>query len=915
MLLRRHVIRMVSMLACLALMCAIWAPAGWGLKITAYSEVIESGNTSGLLKSVTILDYNLSPVFHSDMTDYEITVPHEVSTLTVAVESFNEEDMVYLNDSEPVEGGLVEVGLSPGDDQFTLTVIAAQQGSWTYYFNVKRPAKTFVVNSTEDSVDALAGNGVCADEFGRCTLRAAIMEANATSAMDTIYLQANEYLLTLEDDQGASDQAGDLDVLQPLTIIGDGAETTTIHAQEHDRVFFVTSPFFHLSGVRITGGVTSYGGGINLQGFDGTIGTYTIQNTVFEGNTAEIGAAIYTSNSDVTLEHVTIRNHSISGNIVYIGESSSLHAQNVVFQGNQASGGALFNVDDGYVEISNSQFISNLAGDGGAIFNSGEMSISNSAFEGNEASWGGAIYNTGHLNIQHTVFEGNVADYGGAIYNETTGELDITRSEFESNKALYGGAIDNLGVMDVSDSLFAMNRAEGELETVGGAIRNEGPLTLTRVEFNGNEADGKGGAVYSDLNLVITDSYIHDNRAEYGGGLYLEPSVYTGSTVMITGTTFSSNEANYSGGGASLRQSVRISNSTFTGNQAGSAAGGLEFSGERLVLSHSTVADNLVTGTGSGQGSELYVSVNQNGRFIVSNTIIWGSDEGIGLIQAECEVSLKFLGMNIIRDDVCNADGEHQHIINVDPMLVMLADNGGFAPTRALLPGSPAIDAGRIIEASELDQADQTALELLNPHQDQRGHQRTGSGYAPDIGAYEFVYEPYALLAYYDASRGELHVRFGSKLITDESIAPLAFENFQVSASEPGMPQQRLVEIEAIYYGDDEQSIVLYLTEVDESESLSIRLENNAVKFANDQPGENKHAYERTDSVLTPVKLTDVLLGLRDNNADERPLHIGDIARALSQGLLNSYLGDFHYDPVVVRYLLTLIRPHYVSVE
>jgi hypothetical protein len=57
------------------------------------------------------------------------------------------------------------------------------------------------------------------------------------------------------------------------------------------------------------------------------------------------------------------------------------------------------------------------------------------------------------------------------------------------------------------------------------------------------------------------------------------------------------------------------------------------------------------------------------------------------------------------------------------PLLGPLSDNGGPTPTMALLPGSPAIDAG-----------DDTAC----PSTDQRGVPRP-AGAACDIGAFEFV--------------------------------------------------------------------------------------------------------------------------------------------------------------------------------
>ncbi|MCH8223489.1 MAG: fibronectin type III domain-containing protein, partial [Chloroflexi bacterium] len=49
-----------------------------------------------------------------------------------------------------------------------------------------RAATTFTVTSTGDSGDSNAGNGICDDGSGSCTLRAAIEEANALSGTDTI---------------------------------------------------------------------------------------------------------------------------------------------------------------------------------------------------------------------------------------------------------------------------------------------------------------------------------------------------------------------------------------------------------------------------------------------------------------------------------------------------------------------------------------------------------------------------------------------------------------------------------------------------------------------------------------------------------------------------------------------------------
>jgi CSLREA domain-containing protein len=86
-------------------------------------------------------------------------------------------------------------------------------------------AVTFTVNSTADGPDATPGNGVCAAAGGSCTLRAAVMEANALAGADKVQLAALSYQLTLI---GAGDGAGDLDLTSDVEIAGAGATITAV---------------------------------------------------------------------------------------------------------------------------------------------------------------------------------------------------------------------------------------------------------------------------------------------------------------------------------------------------------------------------------------------------------------------------------------------------------------------------------------------------------------------------------------------------------------------------------------------------------------------------------------------------------------------------------------------------------------
>ena len=104
-------------------------------------------------------------------------------------------------------------------------------------------APTFTVNSFADVVAAAPlDNGVCEYLPGNrvCTLRAAIMKANHYPGGGvTILLPAGTYTLTLAP-SGLDDEAsGDLNITKTLTILGAGAATTLIDANQLDRVISV----------------------------------------------------------------------------------------------------------------------------------------------------------------------------------------------------------------------------------------------------------------------------------------------------------------------------------------------------------------------------------------------------------------------------------------------------------------------------------------------------------------------------------------------------------------------------------------------------------------------------------------------------------------------------------------------------
>jgi len=103
-------------------------------------------------------------------------------------------------------------------------------------------AADFAVDTTDDTVDVTPGDGVCADAGSHCSLRAAVMEANALGDPRSIALAAATYTFTIppaapQQFEPVDADAGDLDVTGDITITGATRDTTIIDANHLSRLF------------------------------------------------------------------------------------------------------------------------------------------------------------------------------------------------------------------------------------------------------------------------------------------------------------------------------------------------------------------------------------------------------------------------------------------------------------------------------------------------------------------------------------------------------------------------------------------------------------------------------------------------------------------------------------------------------
>lgn len=115
-------------------------------------------------------------------------------------------------------------------------------------------------------------------------------------------------------------------------------------------------------------------------------------------------------------------------------------------------------------------------------------------------------------NITFTNANSGLTGYGGALTNQ--GNLTVTNCIFTNNKAYCGGAIANIngGNLTVCNSTFINNSVTHD----GGAINNAGGLvlTVTNSNFLNNTASNAAGAIMNwQSNMTVTGSNFSGNTA------------------------------------------------------------------------------------------------------------------------------------------------------------------------------------------------------------------------------------------------------------------------------------------------------------------------------------------------------------------------------------------------------------------
>ncbi len=245
---------------------------------------------------------------------------------------------------------------------------------------------------------------------------------------------------------------------------------------------------------------------------------------------------------------------------------------------------------------------------------------------------------------------------GGGIRSDNLGLagatlLDLVGSELSTNKADgRGGAVFSNGTVTVTDSTLSSNNAG-----FGAGIYNEqGSLTVAQATISGNIAATDGGGIYNDRSstLSLVGANLSGNTAQrHGGGLYNNDS----ATATLVDSTLNDNSANVDGGAVfnELAANLTIDNSTVASNDAERGGGVFDQDGN-VTITRSALSAN----TALLDGGALYVT--SAGTVLVSDSTFSGNLAGNngGAIDTDGTVTL---------DTVLLADNK--------------ADSGGTTPT------------------------------------------------------------------------------------------------------------------------------------------------------------------------------------------------------------------------------------------
>jgi hypothetical protein len=376
------------------------------------------------------------------------------------------------------------------------------------------PDPTFTVNRTDDPVPVLPITNACNGIANDCSLREAVLRANATAGTDTVTVPAGTYTLTLARVQNdCTGNHGALSVNDSLNIVGAGQATTIIQAGTTntngiDMVMNVNEDL-GTANCPLTNATASISNLTMKFGRNhGAVATFDGDGGCMEFDTGTSG------NANLAMDHVTLTDCSTTDgngggiatfNVTLPGGGTGLATiTNSIFQNSSVaevntnaagSGGAIWVSDRARMSMSNSQILNNNAnqvngtgrgvGGGLFIFSAGSGSrqtvVHGTTITGNQASGdGGGIWDTSNLLIDNTggstVISGNTAggNGGGIHYHAASPDvMTLSKVTITGNTATgNGGGIDSGEPSLAHAFTMSFSRLAGNTASAGSNLDN-----------------------------------------------------------------------------------------------------------------------------------------------------------------------------------------------------------------------------------------------------------------------------------------------------------------------------------------------------------------------------------------------------------------------------------------------------------
>jgi hypothetical protein len=608
------------------------------------------------------------------------------------------------------------------------------------------------VDRTDDTAVATACTGALND----CSLRGAIIAANADLSADPVVINlqpATTYNLTLTNaTQENAAATGDLDIttsLHSVTIVGGGStgpNASIIDAAGltsgtmHDRVFQVTGSgvTFILQDLAIQNGQAADDGASGASTNPASQNSTRAGGGILNGAGIDVNGVAVNGGGSVTLTNVVVQSCQVlgkgdsainqhttldgwGGGLASIGATGNVIITSSTLAGNTAAGGNGGNFNNGagsnarggsvYSEggtlnISGSR-IDNSAANGGNGGNQDQNGQTNGGF-GGTAQGGGVWVGSGTATINNTTFENTTANGGdsgtGGNGSEPAGPAD-------------GGGLYSLGAATVTNSTFHLAGATG-----GRSGDTFGSTCLgghTSLEGGG----ARGGAVFADGGSLIINTATFANNFAIGGDGGNGGQTNGGLNCGAHG------KGGFAFGGAIANNNaatVNIKHGTMSGNNAQAGNTGVNQGGANKP-------PQLVA-EGAGGGIRVGpASVTLENTIIAGNTAANGLGDTTGAPTPGPNVdgTITSNGHNLL-GVATDAGGftSTGDLTGANPMLAALADNGGPTQTMKLLPGSQAIDAG-VAAGATFDQRGMPRTV------DDPGVANAATSDGTDIGAYE----------------------------------------------------------------------------------------------------------------------------------------------------------------------------------